>query len=484
MTNLRHKLDDPIFGHIAIVAERTGLETYVIGGFVRDLLLGIPSKDIDFVVAGSGIDFAQKVGEHLRCKRDVVVYRNFGTAMLRYKGRELEFVGARKESYDRGSRKPVVENGTIEDDQKRRDFTINAMAISMNKDNYGELTDPFDGVGDLHGGIIRTPLDPDTTFSDDPLRMLRAIRFACRLGFRIEEETEKSIARNKERISIVSMERIADELNKMIATNKPSQAFVLLEKTGLLEYIIPQLCRLRGVEVKDGRGHKEIFLHTLQVLDNVAAASENVWLRWAALFHDIAKPNVKKFINGTWTFHSHEFVGAKMVPALFKQLKLPLDSKMKYVQKMVGMHHRAIPISNDDISDSAVRRLMFDAGMDLDDLMILCEADITSKIEEKKIKFLNNYKIVRRKIKELEQKDFRRTWQPPIDGNYIMQTFDLRPCRLVGLIKDCIKDSILDGKIENTFEAARELMLRKGAENGLKPVADIPQPVVAAASGN
>ena len=476
MTNLRHKLDDPIFDQIAIVAERTGLETYVIGGYVRDLLLGIPSKDIDFVVAGSGIDFAQKVGEHLRCRRDVVVYRNFGTAMLRYKGRELEFVGARKESYDRNSRKPIVENGTIEDDQKRRDFTINAMAISMNKSNYGELTDPFNGVQDLRDGIIRTPLDADITFSDDPLRMLRAIRFACRLGFRIEEATEQAIARNKERISIVSMERIADELNKMMATNKPSQAFIMLEKTGLLELIIPQLCRLHGIEVKEGRGHKEIFFHTMQVLDNVAAASDNIWLRWAALFHDIAKPNVKKFINGVWTFHSHEFIGAKMVPQLFKQLKLPLDSKMKFVQKMVGMHHRAIPISNDDISDSAVRRLMYDAGEDLDDLMILCEADITSKIEEKKKKFLDNYREVRRKIKELEAKDFRRTWQPPIDGNYIMETFDLKPCRLVGVIKDCIKDSILDGEIENSFDAARELMLQKGAENGLTPVKDGPPP--------
>ncbi len=471
MTNLRHKLDDPIFGQISMVAERTGMEVYVIGGFVRDLLLGIPSKDMDFVVAGSGIEFAQKVGEFLRCKRDVVVYRNFGTAMLRHRGVELEFVGARKESYDRNSRKPVVESGTIEDDQKRRDFTINAMAISMNKDTYGELTDPFEGMRDLELGIIRTPLDPDITFSDDPLRMMRAIRFACRLGFKIEPATEEAITRNRERISIVSMERIADELNKIMATNRPSTGWVMLEKTGLLELILPQLCKLKGVEIKEGRGHKEIFLHTMQVLDNVAAVSENIWLRWAALLHDIAKPNVKKFVNGTWTFHSHEFIGSKMIPGIFKQLKLPLDSKMKYVQKMVGMHHRAIPISNDEISDSAVRRLMYDAGEDLDDLLILCEADITSKIEEKKIKFLNNYKIVRRKIKELEQKDFRRTWQPPVDGNYIMQTFDLKPSRLVGEIKDCIKDSILDGKIDNTFEAAYQLMLKKGEEHGLSPVA-------------
>jgi poly(A) polymerase len=476
MSNFTHKLDNPIFGHIAAVAKATGFETYVIGGFVRDLLLGIPSKDMDFVVAGSGIDFAQKVGEHLKCKRDVVVYRNFGTAMLKYKGTELEFVGARKESYDRRSRKPVVENGTIEDDQKRRDFTINAMAISMNNDNFGELTDPFNGVRDLENGIIRTPLDPDITFSDDPLRMMRAVRFACRLGFRIEQDTEEAITRNKERISIVSMERICEELNKIMATAKPSAGFILLEKTGLLELILPQLCKLKGVEIKEGRGHKDNFFHTMQVLDNVAAASDNIWLRWAALFHDIAKPNVKKFINGTWTFHSHEFIGAKMIPAIFKHLKLPLDSKMKFVQKMVGMHHRAIPISNNEITDSAVRRLMYDAGEDLDDLMILCEADITSKIEEKKTKFLNNYKIVRHKIKELEQKDFIRTWQPPIDGNYIMESFGLKPCRLVGEIKDCIKDSILDGKIENSFDAAYQLMLAKGAENGLQPLCKPPQP--------
>ncbi len=470
MTNLRHKLNHPVFHQIAQVAQATGMETYVIGGFVRDLLLGIQSKDMDFVVAGSGIEFAQKVGEHLRCKRDVVVFRNFGTAMLRYKGTELEFVGARKESYDRSSRKPIVENGTIEDDQKRRDFTINAMAISMNPDNYGELTDPFDGLSDLENKIIRTPLNPDITFSDDPLRMLRAVRFACRLGFKIEPETEEALFRNRERLSILSKERICDELNKIMMTNKPSAGFIQLEKSGLLELIIPQLCKLKGVEIKEGRGHKDNFFHTMQVLDNVAAQSDNLWLRWSALFHDIAKPNVKKFINGTWTFHSHEFIGAKMIPSIFKELKLPLDAKMKFVQKMVGMHHRAIPISNNEITDSAVRRLMYDAGEDLDDLMILCEADITSKIEEKKAKFLQNYKEVRRKIKALEQKDFIRTWQPPIDGNYIMETFGIPPSRIVGTIKDCIKDSILDGKIENTFEAAYELMLRKGAENGLSPI--------------
>ncbi|MCQ2251195.1 MAG: CCA tRNA nucleotidyltransferase [Bacteroidales bacterium] len=469
MTNLKHKLNHPIFHQISQVAEAAGLETYVIGGFVRDLLLGIPSKDMDFVVAGSGIEFAQKVGEHLGCRRNVVVYRNFGTAMLKYKGTELEFVGARKESYDRNSRQPIVEDGTLDDDQKRRDFTINALAISMNAKNFGELTDPFDGLKDLENKIIRTPLDPDITFSDDPLRMLRAVRFACRLGFKIEEKTEEALFRNRERLKIVSKERICEELNKIMATNKPSTGFIQLEKSGLLELILPQLCKLKGVEIKEGRGHKDNFFHTMQVLDNVAANSDNLWLRWSALFHDIAKPNVKKFINGTWTFHSHEFLGAKMIPGIFKELKLPLDAKMKFVQKMVGMHHRAIPISNNEITDSAVRRLMYDAGEDLDDLMILCEADITSKIEEKKAKFLQNYKEVRRKIKALEEKDFRRTWQPPIDGNYIMEVFEIPPSRLVGEIKDCIKDSILDGKIENSFEAAYELMIKKGAEHGISP---------------
>ena len=469
MANLRHKLTNPVFEQIAQVADTYKLETYVIGGFVRDLIMDIPSKDIDFVVAGSGIDLAQKVADKLHCK-SVQYYKNFGTAMLQYRGTELEFVGARKESYDRNSRKPIVENGTIHDDQLRRDFTINALAISLNRSNFGELTDPFDGLGDIKRGIIRTPLDPDITFSDDPLRMLRAIRFACRLGFNIHPETENAIARNAKRIEIVSKERIIDELNKIMVTAKPSRGFMLLMKTGLLDLILPQLVKLKGVEIKEGRAHKDNFLHTLQVLDNVATMSDNLWLRWAAVFHDIAKPNVKKFVNGTWTFHSHEFLGAKMIPQIFKQLKLPLDSKMKYVQKLVGMHHRAIPISNDDISDSAVRRLMYDAGDDLDDLLILCRADITSKIEEKRIRFLNNYKIVSQKIEELEQKDFRRNWQPPIDGNYIMQTFDLAPCKSVGIIKDCIKDSILDGVIENSFEAAYQLMVEKGSELGLKVV--------------
>ena len=469
MTNLRHKLTNPVFNQIAQVANNNKLETYVIGGYVRDLLLDIPSKDIDFVVAGSGIDLAQKVAEALRCKT-VQYFKNFGTAMIRYRGVELEFVGARKESYDRNSRKPIVENGTIHDDQLRRDFTINALAISLNNNNFGELTDPFDGLGDLKRKIIRTPLDPDITFSDDPLRMLRAVRFACRLDFNILPETEEAIARNAKRMEIVSKERIVDEINKIMATSKPSRGWMLLEKTGLLNLILPQLVKLKGVEIKEGKGHKDNFLHTLQVLDNVAAVSDNIWLRWAALFHDIAKPNVKKFFNGTWTFHNHEFLGAKMVPNIFRAMKMPLNDKMKYVQKLVGMHHRAIPISNCEITDSAVRRLMFDAGDDLDDLLILCRADITSKIEEKRTKFLNNYKIVSQKIKELEQKDFRRNWQPPIDGSFIMQAFDIQPSKTVGIIKDCIKDSILDGKIENNFEAAYNLMVEKGRELGVEVV--------------
>lgn len=470
MADLKHKLNHQVFGIISAAAKECGLKVYVIGGYVRDLLLGKDCKDFDFVVQGSGIEFAKFLSRKLKCEHSLAVYKNFGTAMLRYKGVELEFVGARKESYDRNSRKPVVENGTLEDDQKRRDFTINALAISLNPEDYGTLTDPFNGLEDLEKGIIKTPLDAGITFSDDPLRMLRAVRFACRLGFKIEENTFNAISRNTPRIEIVSKERITDELNKIMLTDKPSRGFAMLDKSGLLEKILPQLSRLKGVELKEGKGHKDNFLHTLQVLDNVAERSGDLWLRYSALFHDIAKPNVKKFVGGTWTFHNHEFIGAKMIPQIFKALKLPLNEHLKYVQKLVGMHHRAIPISNDEITDSAVRRLMYDAGEDLDDLLLLCEADITSKIEEKKLKYLNNYQTVRRKIKELEQKDFVRTWQPPVDGNLIMETFDLKPSRTVGEIKDTIKDSILDGKIENSFEAAYALMLELGAQLGLEPV--------------
>lgn len=464
--NFSHQLDN-ILRTVGMVADQNNLETYVIGGYVRDLILKIPSKDMDFVVAGSGIELAERVGQRLGCKRDVVVFKNFGTAMIKYRNIELEFVGARKESYNKNSRKPEVQAGTIKDDQLRRDFTINALAISLNEKTFGELTDPFNGLNDLRNKIIRTPTDPDITFSDDPLRMMRAIRFACRLNFTIEPNTEQAIIKNRERIKIVSTERIIDEINKFMVLEKPSRGWLLMLKTGLLDIILPQLSKLKGVEIREGCGHKDNFYHTMQVLDNVAASSDNIWLRWAALFHDIAKPNVKKFINGAWTFHSHEFLGAKMIPSLFKSLKLPLGEPMKYVQKLVGMHHRAIPISNKEITDSAVRRLMYDAGDDLDDLLLLCEADITSKIEEKRTKFLNNYQIVREKIKQLEQKDFLRTWQPPIDGNYIMKVFDIAPGRLVGQIKDRIKNAILDGEIENSFQAAEKLMFDEGKKYGL-----------------
>ena len=464
--NFSHQLDN-ILRTVGMVADQNNLETYVIGGYVRDLILKIPSKDMDFVVAGSGIELAERVGQRLGCKRDVVVFKNFGTAMIKYRNIELEFVGARKESYNKNSRKPEVQAGTIKDDQLRRDFTINALAISLNEKTFGNLTDPFNGLNDLRNKIIRTPTDPDITFSDDPLRMMRAIRFACRLNFTIEPNTEQAIIKNRERIKIVSTERIIDEINKFMVLEKPSRGWLLMLKTGLLDIILPQLSKLKGVEIREGCGHKDNFYHTMQVLDNVAASSDNIWLRWAALFHDIAKPNVKKFINGAWTFHSHEFLGAKMIPSLFKSLKLPLGEPMKYVQKLVGMHHRAIPISNKEITDSAVRRLMYDAGDDLDDLLLLCEADITSKIEEKRTKFLNNYQIVREKIKQLEQKDFLRTWQPPIDGNYIMKVFDIAPGRLVGQIKDRIKNAILDGEIENSFQAAEKLMFDEGKKYGL-----------------
>lgn len=470
MPNFKNKLESKYFKLLNQISEEKNIEVYVIGGWVRDLLLNIQSVDIDFVTNSSGIELAQNLASKLNVDSSKVsFFKNFGTAMIKYKGIELEFVGARKESYRRGSRKPIVEDGTIEDDQKRRDFTINALAISLNTNNLGELIDPFDGLKDLQNKIIKTPLEPNITFSDDPLRMLRAIRFACRLDFEIEENTFKAISNNAKRIEIVSKERIVDELNKIMATKKPSRGFDMLLKTGLLELIMPWLVKLKGVDVIDGRGHKDNFFHTMEVLDNVAVNSNNIWLRWSALLHDIGKPMVKKFTNGVWTFHSHEFVGAKMIPQIFKALKMPLNEKMKYVQKIVSMHHRAIPISNNDITDSAVRRLMYDAGEDLDDLMILCEADITSKIVGKREKFLQNYQIVRQKIKDLEQKDFVRTWQPPIDGNYIMETFDLKPSREVGLIKDCIKNSILDGIIENSFEAAKELMLKKAEEFGLKP---------------
>lgn len=463
---LKHK----IFSIVSDVAEFENVEAYVIGGYVRDIFLNRPSKDIDIVVLGSGVDFARKVARRLRTTK-VSYFKNFGTAQLKYHEWDVEFVGARKESYRLDSRKPIVENGTLEDDQNRRDFTINALALSLNKRNFGELIDPFDGVNDLKRGIIRTPLDPLTTFSDDPLRMLRAVRFATQLNFDIEPKTLDAIRQMNGRIKIVSAERITDELNKMMTSLRPSRGWFLLDETGLLEYILPEFVALKGVESRNGISHKDNFLHTLEVLDNLSAKSDNLWLRWAALLHDIAKPKTKRFIQGQgWTFHGHEFVGAKMIPSIFRKLKLPLNDKMKYVQKMVQLHLRPIVLSQDEVTDSAVRRLLFDAGDDIDDLMMLCEADITSKNDATVKRHLANFRIVRKKLKEIEEKDAIRNFQPPVSGELIMDTFGIKPCKEVGVIKTRIKDAILDGEIHNNFVEAYNLMLKVGREIGLTPI--------------
>ena len=459
-----------IFKQISATADALGLECYAVGGYVRDIFLQRPSQDIDVVVVGSGIAMAEALGKRLGRGAHVSVFKNFGTAQVKYHGMEVEFVGARKESYTHDSRKPVVENGTLEDDQNRRDFTINALAICLNAARYGELVDPFDGIGDLKERTIRTPLDPDITFSDDPLRMMRCIRFATQLNFYIDDETFEALGRNRERIAIISRERIADELNKIILSPTPSKGFIVLHHRGLLELVFPELAALQGVETRNGRGHKDNFYHTLEVLDNISKQTNNLWLRWAALLHDIAKPQTKRWEPRIgWTFHNHNFIGAKMVPDIFRKMKLPMNEKMKYVQKLVGLHMRPIVIADEEVTDSAVRRLLFEAGDDIDDLMTLCEADITSKNRERKQRFLDNFQLVRRKLKDLEERDRIRNFQPPVSGEEIMQTFDLPPCQQVGVLKSAIKDAILDGIIPNEHDAARAFMLQRAEKMGLKP---------------
>ena len=455
-------IDQDIFRLISQTADDMHMECYVVGGYVRDIFLERPSQDIDVVVVGSGIEIATALRQRMGKKAHLSVFRNFGTAQVKYGDTEVEFVGARRESYRRDSRKPIVEDGTLEDDQNRRDFTINAMAICLNHDRFGQLVDPFDGIGDLIDGYIRTPLDPDITFSDDPLRMMRCVRFATQLNFRIDDETFDALGRNAERIRIISAERVADELNKIMMAKTPSYGFVELQRCGLLALIMPELEALDIVETRNGRAHKNNFYHTLEVLDNVAKNSDNLWLRWAALLHDIGKPKSKRWDSLTgWTFHNHNLIGAKMVPEMFRRLKLPMDTKMKYVQKLVDLHMRPIVIADEEVTDSAVRRLLHDAGEDIDDLMLLCEADITSKNQVRKKQFLENFRVVREKIADLKEKDYQRLFQPCIDGHEIMQMFHLTQGPEVGILKKYIKEAVLDGLVENEPEALRQLLMKK-----------------------
>ncbi|GAB5556311.1 MAG: HD domain-containing protein [Schleiferiaceae bacterium] len=465
-------MEAPLFATIGQAADELGLETYVIGGYVRDQFLERPlKKDIDVVAVGNGIELAKAVARKLPKKVKVSVFKNFGTAHFNYKGTDYEFVGARTESYSKDSRKPVVAAGTLEDDQNRRDFTINALALSLNSENFGDLLDPFNGLEDLKAGRIVTPLDPDITFSDDPLRMMRAIRFANQLAFNIDPVTLKAISAQAQRIKIISRERIADELNKIMMCQKPSVGLNLLFTTGLLHHFMPELVALQGVEEVEGQLHKDNFFHTLEVVDNISRTTENVWLRYAALFHDIGKPVTKKFEPDTgWTFHAHEFVGSKMVPRIFRSMKMPLNEKMKYVQKIVRLSSRPIALVNDVVTDSAVRRLLFDAGPDAEDLMLLCDADVTTKNPKRKRKYLKNFQEVRVKMKEVEEKDKVRNWQPPISGETIMETFGLKPCKEVGEIKTAIREAILEGDIKNDTDEAYAFMLKKGEEYGLTQV--------------
>ena len=476
---MKELLAAPVFHEIGQTADELGVECFVVGGYVRDLYLERPSKDIDCVVVGSGICVAEALKKRLGGRAHLSVFRNFGTAQLKYDGTEVEFVGARRESYSHDSRKPIVEDGTLEDDLDRRDFTINALAVCLNQSRYGELIDRFNGLLDLEDGIIATPLDPDVTFSDDPLRMMRCIRFATQLRFQIEDATQEALARNAERIKIISRERISDELNKIMLSPIPSIGFIEMQRCGLLNLILPEIAALEGVEVRQGRGHKDNFYHTLEVLDNVARTQadmelddeKRLWLRWAALLHDIGKPRTKRWENQAgWTFHNHNYVGRKMVAPLFRRMKLPLDERMAYVEKLVDLHMRPIVIADDEVTDSAVRRLLFEAGEDIDDLMMLCEADITSKNQQRKRQFLENFRMVREKLADLQARDNYRTWTNPVTGEEIMETLGLPPCRQIGILKQAVKDAIWDSVIPNEHEAARQYMLQKAAEMGLKPL--------------